>query len=258
MHRFCCAILLVGCVNCVSAARLEQAQAAREAADAELETCRATSAESEERVRSLQASLNSMIELQASSVEKRQAFQSELEALRERNQLAERELETQRELMKKFTRLMDAGRLEVALIDGRLVLRLPSDVLFDSGSAKLSEQGRATLLEVGGVIAEIDRRFQVEGHTDNVPIKTGSRYRDNWELAAARSIAVVYVLIDAHVPPGRLSAASFADLRPAYGNDTAAGRARNRRIEIIVVPVLPPSVVEPASEKNGNVENPDA
>ena len=82
-----------------------------------------------------------------------------------------------------------------------------------------------------------DRRFQVEGHTDNVPIKT-AQYPSNWELASARAIAVTKALVDASLPADRVSAASYADYRPVSSNDTPEGRAANRRIEIVVVPDL--------------------
>jgi chemotaxis protein MotB len=82
-----------------------------------------------------------------------------------------------------------------------------------------------------------DRRFQVEGHTDNVPIHT-AQYPSHWELAAGRALGVVKLMVEHGMKPGHLSAASHGEHRPAMANETDAGRAYNRRIEIILVPDL--------------------
>jgi chemotaxis protein MotB len=112
------------------------------------------------------------------------------------------------------------------------------DILFASGKADLTAEGRASLLEVGAGLATIvDRHFQVEGHTDNVPIRT-SRFPSNWELGAARALVVLRALVDGGVPAGQLSAATYGELHPTASNDTEAGRKANRRIEIVVVPDL--------------------
>ena len=79
------------------------------------------------------------------------------------------------------------------------------------------------------------RTYQVEGHTDNVPIHT-QRYPSNWELASARAVAVTRTMIEAGVDPARISAASFSEYKPSASNGSKEGRAQNRRIEIVVVP----------------------
>ena len=124
------------------------------------------------------------------------------------------------------------------IVDGRMVLALPSDVLFGSGKAELSEQGRQAITEVASVLATIaDRRFQVEGHTDNMPIRT-RRFASNWELASARALTVVAEMIRAGVAPGMVSGASHSEYRPVGDNDDDMGREKNRRIEIVLVPDL--------------------
>jgi chemotaxis protein MotB len=82
-----------------------------------------------------------------------------------------------------------------------------------------------------------DRRFQIEGHTDNVPVRT-LKYPSNWQLAAERAISVLEVMVQSGVTPDRVSAASFAETRPLKPNDTVEGRSSNRRIEIVIVPDL--------------------
>jgi len=133
--------------------------------------------------------------------------------------------------------LVDAGKLRIHLRDGRMVLELPTDILFASASSELSAEGRAALLELGAALAEIDRKFQVEGHTDDRPIRT-SQFPSNWELGAGRALVVVHTLVAAGVEPTKLSAASFGEYEPAAENETDAGRRLNRRIELVMVPDL--------------------
>ncbi|MGC4116718.1 MAG: OmpA family protein [Myxococcales bacterium] len=117
-----------------------------------------------------------------------------------------------------------------------MVVALASDVLFASGQSKLSKDGEAAIAEVAKLLAEIpDRKFQVEGHTDNVPPKPPMT---NWDLAAARSITVVRTMVEAGMPANRISAASFGEFKPAKDNDSQEGKAANRRVEIVVVPDL--------------------
>jgi chemotaxis protein MotB len=119
-----------------------------------------------------------------------------------------------------------------------MVVVLATDVLFGSGSASLSKDGKAAIVEVAGVLAGIPRRaFQIEGHTDAVPIAS-AQFPSNWELASARAITVVETMIEAGVKPERVSAASFADSRPVQKNESVEGRKGNRRIEIVVLPDL--------------------
>lgn len=141
-------------------------------------------------------------------------------------------------LLRSLQGLIDAGQLEVRIDRGRLVLQLPQDVLFDSGRAELKPDGRSALARIATGLAEFaDRRFQVEGHTDNVPIRN-SRFASNWELSTARALAVVALLVGAGVDPRSLSAAGFGEYQPRADNTTEAGRRQNRRIEIVLVPDL--------------------
>mgnify|MGYP001432410459 CR=1 FL=1 len=161
-----------------------------------------------------------------------------LAAAAEREREAARRVAEFKDMLARFKALIDAGKLQVRVVDGRMVLTLPMDILFPSGSAKLAKEGREALLEVGRVLATIpDRRFQVEGHTDDVPIHT-SVYPSNWELAASRALGVVRALLEGGVAPQRISAASYSEYRPTAANDGDVNRARNRRIEIVLVPDL--------------------
>jgi chemotaxis protein MotB len=158
--------------------------------------------------------------------------------LNKRKAEAEKRVAELKGLMAKFKSLIDAGKLQVKMVDGRMVLVLPTDVLFDSGSAKLATAGKQAITEVATVLKTMaDRRFQVEGHTDNVPIKT-AQYPSNWELSQARALVVVKAMTDAGMKGAALSAAGYGEHHPAAKNDSDHGRSENRRIEIVVVPDL--------------------
>lgn len=158
-----------------------------------------------------------------------------LRELQARKAQAEERVAQYRDLLARFKTLIDAGRLKVKIADGRMVVELATDVLFASGKADLSEGGKAAVAEVGAVLAGLpDRKFQVEGHTDNDPIKT-PQFPSNWELASARAITVVRALVAAGVAPERVSAAAYGEFRPVAPNQTAEGKSANRRIEITVV-----------------------
>ncbi len=158
--------------------------------------------------------------------------------LAKRKAQADQRISEFKSLVDRFKKLIDAGKLRVKIVEGRMVVELATDILFDSGSARLSKDGKASIEEVAAVLGGIEnRRFQVEGHTDNVPMHT-AQYPSNWELAAARAVNVVKAMVSAGMPPERISAASYAEFKPAQPNDTPEGKASNRRIEIVVVPDL--------------------
>lgn len=160
-----------------------------------------------------------------------EALRSIEEEVRQRNAIYE-------EVLGRFRSLINGGQLAVAIVRGRMVIQLPQDVLFASGSATLGAEGRRTLTEVGRVLAELtDRTFQVEGHTDNVPIST-AQFPSNWELSSARALSVVRVLIDAGVSPRSVSGAGYGEFQPVASNDDREGRRLNRRIEIVMLPNL--------------------
>ncbi|PWU18734.1 MAG: endoflagellar motor protein [Bdellovibrio sp.] len=161
-----------------------------------------------------------------------------LEALTKQREEAERRIIEFRELTTKFKSLIDTGKLTIKIADGQMVVAMSSDILFPSGSARLSKEGISALKEVTSLLESVpNRKFQIEGYTDNIPIKN-STFPSNWELASARSMTVLKTMLEAGMAPERLSAASFGETHPVQSNDTDAGRTANRRIEIVVVPDL--------------------
>ena len=115
------------------------------------------------------------------------------------------------------------------------LIRLEDEIFFDSGKAEIRPGALTSLEKIGSLIKEIPNNVRVEGHTDNVPIKT-DKFPSNWELSTHRALAVVQFFIDmAGVDPARLSAAGYGESRPIAPNDSNADRARNRRVEILFV-----------------------
>src|SRR5262249_27020256 len=121
-------------------------------------------------------------------------------------------------------------------VDARgLVLSLPEAGSFPSGQADPTAEAQAVLAEIGRVLATVPNAIRVEGHTDDVPMKS-ARFGSNWELSTARATRGAVVLAGrAGVPPVRLSAAGYAEFRPRIANDSFEHRARNRRVDIVVL-----------------------
>jgi chemotaxis protein MotB len=139
-------------------------------------------------------------------------------------------------LLQKFKSLRDAGKLNVKIVEGRMVVGIGTDILFPSGSARLSKEGKEAIKEVAKTLASIeDKKFQVEGHTDNVPMKGSIT---NWELASNRANNVRAELESGGMKPEQVSIASYAETKPIQSNDKSEGKSANRRIEIVVMPDL--------------------
>jgi chemotaxis protein MotB len=161
-----------------------------------------------------------------------------LEELRKQKAAAEARAATFRTLVEKLRSMVDSGQIKVTIRNGRMLLALPNDVLFDSGKTALKNEGKEAIGKVATVLATIaDRRFLVGGHTDNVPIKN-AKFPSNWELSTARAVEVVKLLIAGGMKPQVLGAAGYADADPVASNDTPDGKAQNRRIEIVLEPNL--------------------
>src|SRR5450432_328696 len=139
------------------------------------------------------------------------------------------------------------GDIRLTESGGKLRVDLVDKILFDSGESQISKRGEGVLARVGAVLAQIDdKTIQVSGHTDNLPLgdKLTAQFPTNWELSAARAVNVVRFLVEkASVPPQRLVASGYGEWSPIASNKTTAGRARNRRIEILLTPALAPKVI---------------
>jgi chemotaxis protein MotB len=167
-----------------------------------------------------------------------QATRKELEDLRKQRAEIDKRLAAFRELTSKFQKLIDTGKLQVVVRDGRMVVKLPAGILFESGKAELSREGEMAIMEVAVILKQFpDRKFMVEGHTDSIPLKN-SVYASNWQLSTSRAVKVTEFLIGAGMKPGHLVAAGRGEFDPVRSNKTEADRKENRRIEIVLMPDL--------------------
>jgi chemotaxis protein MotB len=161
-----------------------------------------------------------------------------LEELRKQKAAAEARAATFRNLVAKLRSMIDSGQIKVVIRDGRMLIALPNDVLFDSGKTTIKPAGQAALAQIAQVLSTItDRNFIVAGHTDDIPIHS-SRFPSNWELSTARAVEVTRFLIEKGVRPQVLAAAGYGEFDPVSPNDTVEHRAQNRRIEIVLQPNL--------------------
>lgn len=138
-------------------------------------------------------------------------------------------------LTEQLRRDIEQGTLSVRLESRGLVISLSQAAFFSSGQAAINEEMYPTADRIAKVIAALPNQVRLEGHTDAVPIRN-SRYSSNWELSAARSIAVLQLFVERNrIPIGRLSIAGFADTEPLGSNDSEEGRARNRRVDVVIL-----------------------
>jgi chemotaxis protein MotB len=161
---------------------------------------------------------------------------AQLEELRKQKAAADARAALFNDFVAKFRKMIDAGKVSIHVRRGRIVLTMRNDVLFDEGKTDLKPAGKAALAEIGQALKTVSARsFQVSGHTDNFPIKNKD-FASNWELSTARAVVVVKFLAQQGVTPSGLSAAGYAEWDPVSPNADAGGRAKNRRIEISLVP----------------------
>jgi chemotaxis protein MotB len=172
------------------------------------------------------------------------ALASELEALRgHAAELEERVQQAQQardSLEQQMRTELDSKDITISQLQGKLTVNILDRVMFDSGRAALKPEGQAVLVKVAKVLAKFpNRAVQVVGHTDNVPIhdRTADGFTDNWSLSAGRAVAAVRFLVErTGADPRRLSAAGCGEFKPIADNATPDGRAKNRRIAVVVLP----------------------
>ena len=127
------------------------------------------------------------------------------------------------------------NKVALSVTQRGLVISLKEAGFFDSGSAKLKQDSIATLRGIAAGLQQYTNRFRVEGHTDSLPIRS-SEFRSNWELSTTRATNVVHFLVDsANVAPEALSAVGYGQYQPIVPNDTQEQRAKNRRVDIVVL-----------------------
>lgn len=171
-----------------------------------------------------------------------------------REQRLQRKSKVYERMVKNLEKEVSQGQLKLQEIQGRLTVSVLDKIVFDAGGVDINPAGKAVLDKLANLLKGItDKRIQVEGHTDNLPVRptAGRRYRDNWELSALRAAAVVRYLQEAGgMDPTLLSAVGYGPFQPVATNDTPEGRRKNRRIEIVLTP-LPKKTISDAAAPEG-------
>lgn len=278
---FLSAAMLSGCLVPKDQFDLMAAEAARRGKDAE--DAKANAAAFEKRLGEMQVELDAekqrreQLEKIAAETEQRltdkeaerralEEKNAELTALNEELSKSSRKLaEAKAELEKKSSEYQDlaeslkteiqAGKIELSELKGKMTVKLKDKILFNSGSAKLGREGGSALEKVAETLKAVKgRMIRVEGHTDSEPVPSDGPFASNWELSVARAMAVVGYLQAHGVDPTKLSAAGYGQYQPVAQNDTPEHRSLNRRIEIVLAPdgtTAPAAPVQKAKAKKG-------
>jgi chemotaxis protein MotB len=148
---------------------------------------------------------------------------------------------TRDSLVAEMTREIQDNQIQITQLADKLKVSIVDKILFPSGEAKITGEGLKVLQRVGDILKNTkDNVIRVEGHTDNVPISGALKYKfpSNWELSTARATNVVRFLEDkVGIDPAKLEAVGLGENQPVASNETAQGRAQNRRIEIALLPI---------------------
>ncbi len=233
MFKWLLAVVLVFGValGALYAVLYQPQQESLEAARTETQLCETQNATLQGRIAELTDMLdelrNSSAELETAVLEK----EAELAEIRS----------TQDQLLDELQEEIEAGQVRVERLQDKLRVDVVDEILFASGEAVLKSEGKAVLAKVAGVLQNANRMVEVQGHTDNVPIRgrLAERFPTNWELSAARAVNVVRFLQEENgLLPTRLSAVGLSEFRPRGDNETEEGRQANRRIEILLAPLV--------------------
>jgi chemotaxis protein MotB len=125
--------------------------------------------------------------------------------------------------------------VSVHKVDRGVIIRIPDEALFEPGKAEVRNSYKDTLNRTAAILKDMPNQIQIEGHTDDVPIKTAA-YPSNWELSTARAIALMrHFTEESGLPPEKFAIAGYSKYQPIAGNDSPEGRSKNRRVDIVVI-----------------------
>jgi chemotaxis protein MotB len=171
---------------------------------------------------------------QASSIQAVVVRKSDPAMEAKQRQQAEKMKKIAKNILKVMEALMKNGHVKVSQSIHGIAIEINASLLFASGQASLEASSIMALKEVGKVLAEVPNDIQVEGFTDTTPINTLA-FPSNWELSSARASSVVRLFAESGVPPERLVAVGYGEFRPIDTNSTPEGRARNRRVTVMIL-----------------------
>ncbi len=221
-------LLLTGCVS----------QAAFDTKAKEADTLAALSDNLQGQVKNLTAEVDAL-KTDKAAVEKERDLLSQKA---EKAEQLERATQTYQDLQKKLEKEIQEGKVQLTEMKNRLTMTMVDKIIFPSGSTDISKDGKLVLDKVVSILKDIkDKRIQVEGHTDNVPIVSAlkKRFPTNWELSTARATEVVrYLQEQGGLDAKLLSATGYSEYQPVAPNDTDDGKHKNRRIEIVLLPLV--------------------
>ena len=169
-----------------------------------------------------------------------QLQQEKAKAIEEREKAIAHMKNTYESLVGELKQEIKEGEIQITQLKDKLTVNMVDKVLFDSGSAAIKPKGQKVLDRVAEILKTVtDRQIKVEGHTDNVPISSAlaERFPTNWELSTARATTVVRYLQGRGINASLLSAEGFSEYRPVAPNDTPENKSKNRRIEIVLLPL---------------------
>jgi len=183
--------------------------------------------------------LNNVLNAKSDDLSKRiAALRAENEELKKTKEKVQQVSKTYETMLKKMESEVAQGQVTITELKGKLTVNMVDAILFDSGQSEVKQQGQDVLAKLVDVLKDVKGKvIRVEGHTDNVQIHgaLAKKYPTNWELSSARAINVTRYLQKAGIDPEMLSTAAYGEYRPVAPNDTREGRAKNRRIEIVLV-----------------------
>lgn len=189
---------------------------------------RAKVSEKEQKIKELTSEIERLSQEKAKAIEEKEKAIAELKG-------------TYDSLVSELQEEIKKGEIAVTQLRDKLTLSMVEKILFDSGSAEIKKEGKKILDRVVEILKNVkDKQINIEGHTDNVPIspRLVHKFPTNWELSTARATNVVRYLQEKGINPALLSATGYAEYRSVDTNETEEGRAKNRRIEIVLVPIL--------------------
>lgn len=222
-------LLLAGAlsVSCVSAKKHEASLDQNEKLRAKVEMLNNT-------LESYKENTEQALEQRAQVLAEKEAKMAELEALVDAQKDAVMALHQEVcSALKCFT----PEELTIDVREGKLYVSLSDQLLFDSGSDQVNKRGAEAIEALAQVLSNSDLEVMVEGHTDNVPIRT-AKYKDNWDLSVHRASSVTRILTDKGIDPDRVIASGRGEHKPIASNDTPEGRKLNRRTELVLAPKL--------------------
>jgi len=246
--RTLCILGLAAATGCVSTDKYEKKAKEASDADARATACESKAAALEQKLQQTQQEMTAVQQDRDQLSAKAAALAQEKGQLEAKSAQLEAKSSQYEKLAGSLSQQIQAGQIEISELRDKMIVKLRDRILFPSGSASLSKEGKTALDAVADAFKGLQgKSVVVAGYTDDVPVAKGGAYKDNWDLSTARAVSVVRYLASKGVEPRMLGAAGFGEFRPMVANDSPANRSQNRRIEIALAPsdYIPPEAKAP-------------